>query len=525
MREFYKKYGVLQGLIYLTLIIFNVFTVLNAYVSTSMTNSVMRKDMESFKFYMILALVIMIASTIINYISGILKARSKKNIACNIRRKYLSNFVNSYNLSDDHTPEKGVSHLTYDVSFLIQHEVDARYRLVNTLLGAIFPLCGAMLINWSFIIVFPVSALISMFAMKQLSPIMSKVSREQSDENEVFVGRLTNLLGGFETLFAYKALKGFSKNVDEASVSLETRQEIFARKMEKAKCLSYFALFFSQILYVFVAGYLVVKGSITAGAIVGLMMLAGNFFQNIQGAMQIQMEIQSSKANCNKLIKDLIPKKEKRVVSEIKEGIVLKNISYIYPESEKEVFKNFSYNFPLGGKYLIRGKSGSGKSTLLKLISGRLKGYSGEIYYDSNEIGELSSDELVDLIAYVNQDTYIFEDSIKNNITLGHDYDKKQYMDAIEKAGLKKFVREKGDDFIIVSEGKNISGGEKQRIALARAILYGKKIFLIDEGFTGLDIEVARDIEDNLLKLIGYTIFIVSHREHREEEYNIVKIA
>ncbi|MDO5755130.1 MAG: ATP-binding cassette domain-containing protein, partial [Tissierellia bacterium] len=193
---------------------------------------------------------------------------------------------------------------------------------------------------------------------------------------------------------------------------------------------------------------------------------------------------------------------------------------YTYPNGKRAI-ENFNGEFKMGEKYLIKGESGAGKSTLLKLIAGYLKGYEGSIYYDDENLEDISWPSLMEQIAYIGQDVYIFNETIKFNITLGKDVDQSLYEKAISVSELESFIQGKKekDAFILDGGGENISGGERQRIAISRAIASGKKIWFIDEGLQGMDEKTREKVETNLLKEDVLLLMISHVSKEREKEY------
>ena len=166
-------------------------------------------------------------------------------------------------------------------------------------------------------------------------------------------------------------------------------------------------------------------------------------------------------------------------------------------------------DFKKNGKYAIVGKSGRGKSTILKIIMGIIKDYDGDVLYD----GIIRQRALDRNMSYISQDVYLFNASIKENICMGGDFSDKAINDVIIKSSLYNDIKNftDGIDTLVGENGANISGGEKQRIALARSLINGKEIILIDEGTSSLDRENRRLIEENLLKDKNLTIIMVSH--------------
>lgn len=177
------------------------------------------------------------------------------------------------------------------------------------------------------------------------------------------------------------------------------------------------------------------------------------------------------------------------------------------------VFSNINLSIKKGEKILITGKSGSGKSTLLSLLYKKLTDYTGTITIDGVDIRQISDADYFRLVTVVHQNPFIFDDTIKNNITLYNTFDEAQLTDAVECAGLQQFIATLPEkyDTKITEAASNISGGEKQRIAIARALIKNTPIILLDEATSALDNETARSIENILLADKERTCIIISH--------------
>lgn len=199
----------------------------------------------------------------------------------------------------------------------------------------------------------------------------------------------------------------------------------------------------------------------------------------------------------------------KKTGHKLKKHISLRNVSFKY--DDRTILKNVSATFEKGKKYAILGKSGSGKSTLLKLLAGYYPEFEGEICTD--EIAALP-----DRLAMIHQKTFLFNDSVRNNLTLWKSYTENEISEVIKKAGLKEVMEHlpQGLDTIIEENGSNFSGGECQRLAIARALLSGKDILLMDEATSALDEQTANDVENSILSLENITCISVTHRLSRE---------
>ncbi len=199
--------------------------------------------------------------------------------------------------------------------------------------------------------------------------------------------------------------------------------------------------------------------------------------------------------------------------------IFLNNVTLSY--GEKLVVDNFSYNFSHGKKYAIMGESGSGKSTIIKLIMGFFENYDGNIKINEFDQKNFSIEYFWQNISYVEQDVFIFSGTVLENITMfNNSYTNEEIDEATEISGLKILINnlENGIDTKIEEGGKNFSGGEKQRIGLARAILTKKKVILLDESFSALDNTNMFEIEKNILKL-NRTIISITHRLNENIKY------
>lgn len=215
-----------------------------------------------------------------------------------------------------------------------------------------------------------------------------------------------------------------------------------------------------------------------------------------------------------------------------REEIILDKLSFRYGENineedtmeqnppmeetlSREVIRNLSFRFRAGKHYAVIGKSGCGKSTLLSLLLGYYPNYSGSIRYDGVELRELTREYLGNTVAYVSQDTFLFQDTIQNNITLYHEeYTPQEIEAALEQAGLKELVDSlpEGLSAMVEENGKNFSGGEKQRLSLARALLRKSRVLLLDEFTANLDKETAEKIEKQVMGLKDCLIITVTHR-------------
>ena len=176
------------------------------------------------------------------------------------------------------------------------------------------------------------------------------------------------------------------------------------------------------------------------------------------------------------------------------------------------MLKDLDVQFDAGKSYAIVGGSGSGKSTLLNLLMGSSSNYQGEICIDGVSIKNIESESLYQLMTSVQQNVFVFNDTIRNNVTMFHEFPDKEVTLALERSGLSEFIEKHGEEFVCGENGANLSGGERQRISIARALLRKSPILLVDEATAALDAATARAVSFSILNLVGMTRIVVTHR-------------
>ncbi len=162
-------------------------------------------------------------------------------------------------------------------------------------------------------------------------------------------------------------------------------------------------------------------------------------------------------------------------------------------------------------KYAIVGQSGCGKSTLLNLLMASHSDYEGEINYGGTELRAMNSGDLYEMQSIVQQNVFVFNATIRDNITMFQHFPEEQINEAIRLSGLSALIEEKGEDYLCGENGSGLSGGEKQRISIARSLLKHSKVLLVDEATSALDAETAYQVSGAILGLEGITGIVVTH--------------
>ncbi|MDD7044752.1 MAG: ABC transporter ATP-binding protein [Anaerococcus sp.] len=190
----------------------------------------------------------------------------------------------------------------------------------------------------------------------------------------------------------------------------------------------------------------------------------------------------------------------------------IKNLTFSY--GNKNIFDNLNYTFLRNKKYLLIGDSGSGKSTLLKLMFGYLTTYKGDIYFNKELVTENNYVNIRNHVLYINQEAYLFNDTIRNNINLDDNYEDEKILGVLNELGMPLSIKDL--DMNVGDRGANISGGQRQRIVLARGLIRNQKIIFIDEGTSAVDKLASVQIERMLLQRKDLTVILVTHNVHEE---------
>ena len=371
----------------------------------------------------------------------------------------------------------------------------------------------------------PLIAVISIAAMaipsllpRLFTKALGKAQQTVMESTTAYNEKVSDLLNGYEVIKTYHAAEEMLPRFSAGAGHLEHSKEYLASLTAKLYGLTTFSSVAVQFMVMGLAGFFAVKGYITIGSIVAVTQLTGQVISPAFGLSAKISELKSAKPVLESLRSFSNPRiPEKNAVRPLKDCISLQGISFRY--ADRDILENVSATFEKGKKYAIIGKSGSGKSTLLKLLAGYYPEFKGKIYTDEDEA-------LPDEIAMIHQNTFLFKDSVRNNLTLWKSYSEQEIADAVKKAGLTEFVAAlpQGLDTLVEENGSNFSGGECQRIAIARALLSGKDILLMDEATSALDEQTANAVERSILSLESVTCISVTHHLAPEamQEYTAV---
>jgi ATP-binding cassette subfamily B protein len=380
-----------------------------------------------------------------------------------------------------------------------------------TFIGALLLMCRYSLLMTAIAAGLTVLPLIaSLLTGNRLQAVESRVS----ERNGEFTAALSDCLAGFTVVKNFKAEREIFHLFAQSNKALEHEKFTGRRIKMLVGMIGAVTGIFAQ-LGVFIAGvYLSMKGgSMTPGAVV--------LFVNLMNFIISPIAELPGLLACRKAALGLVDKlaaalersssrEGSETLNRLEHGIRLENVSFAY-EPGKTVLHGINAEFEAGKAYALVGGSGSGKSTLLNLLMAAETNYSGHILADGIELSDISTDSLYGTMAAIQQNVFVFNASIKDNVSMFRDFPKTEMDEAIARAHLGALIRERGEDYLCGENGSGLSGGEKQRISIARSLLKKSSVLLADEVTAALDAQTAHRVSSDILDLQGITRIVVTH--------------
>lgn len=374
------------------------------------------------------------------------------------------------------------------------------------------------------VILLPVGVL-AILVNKKFHRNYSKISDKVADIN----------LMAQQDIAGIRLVKAFAREKYETEKFLKVNKDYYDLNITQARILSNFLPVIdlltnlTPVAMIIYGGYLVIKGNITMGTLLAFSSYILNLsfcVKNIGGLVNMMSQ---NRASMDKIFNIL--KRKPQITSmensynpdKVKGEIEFKNVSFRY--NEEEVLKKINLKIPAGSTVAIMGETGCGKSSILSLIGRHYDVSSGEVLIDGVNVKKWNLDSLRENMAVVFQDTFLFSDSIKDNIDFGGNKSEDEIIEAAKDSCAYDFIKEMPEGFKteVGERGLGLSGGQKQRLAIARALVRKTPILILDDATSALDMETEFNVLKNLSKKQDKaTTFIIAHRISGVKDADII---
>lgn len=486
-----------------------------AYVTKIMLNSAQyhRGSLKQLILIAALGAVSLIIIMFLNFAYRYLRSDITRDINLNLKEKTITYLIAQQNDSQ----KDGLNLMTNDLKQIESLKITNELMIISEIAAFAISIFVGLINSWLLTIIFVIATIIPGFIQKFFIKDIQNKSAIWEKQNAEYTQATVDAINGSKTAMLYDA--------QVPVISYVIKQ---AKQMENAlRSLNYtqgaistliitIADIFSFIIPFLVGAILMFNGQIGAGTLVMIVQLSNDFINPITMILDQLNQIRSTKPIWDKVQKAINFNNKNETATNLSfNQLSVEKLTYTI--DDKTILKNVSFTVNAKEKVLLMAPSGFGKTTLLRLLVGQLKPTSGSIIIDQQNLtGNWQKSH--DYFSYINQKPFMFDRSLLFNLTLGKKYSKEELKNAIKLAGLTELVKEKGLDYQVGQTGNSLSGGQIQRIEIARSILAKRPILLADEATSALDNELSLQIHQTLLKNSNFAVIEVAHKISDQEK-------
>lgn len=474
-------------------------------------------DSDKFLIITISSISLIIVMFLTEYIDGLVMSSYIKNTVNYLRTDIFSKIINK-DIKDFSLDNSGkyISILYNDLKIIEDNFFNNLFQVISCFISFIISLVVLFSISPTIVIFISIFGVLGFIIPNALSKKLVIQKNEYSQNLEQVTSITKDLFSGFEVIKGFNISNKINEIFKTASTNVETSKKKYSIL---EGIIRGFSLSFSVTIYLGVlllGGYLMYKKSITVGTAIIIIQLSTHIVGPVKLSISLINQIRSVAMIADKIeeiLEDTHDDFENTKLENFSKSICIENLNFSYTE-ERKALDNINITFDKNKKYAIVGESGSGKSTLIKLLMRYYNDYKGKISIDNLNIKNIYSSDLYKNISMIQQNIFMFDDSIKENIRLYSNHDDKDILDACKRSGLDKLLNKlpNGINSLVGENGNKLSGGEKQRIAIARALINNTQILILDESTSALDNETAYNLEISLLNLENLTLITVTHK-------------
>lgn len=503
-----------------TFMIFNILVPLTniafAYSIKIIIDSGMSQNREALTQAILIGAIVIFIYASLNFISLRLRNKLVRQIMSRYKNKVFKSILDSdYREFSKEKSGKFISILTENMKKIEQDYLHQYFNISKNISLMIFSLVAMFIGNWFLTLLVIIASIIPMMISGFIGQKSASLQNISIISDQKYLAKVKDILAGFLVIKSFNVKEAIRQDYKNESEKLD---EIYFIKGKFDVLSNVISQLSGMIVFLVAFGggmYLVFGGHTTIGSVTAIVQLVNFVVMPLNEIGMGMSKFREGQATLNSFeVKDVIELQTGKTKEYFDDVISFSNVDFFYPNAEKKIFNNLSLQIKKGEKIAIVGMSGSGKSTLLNLLLRFYDVTSGYISIDNQDLQAISAESLYNLMTIVQQDVYIFDDTLKANITLSQSFTEDDIKKAVQQSGLESYILENelGLQTSCGENGSNLSGGERQRLSIARALIRKTPILLLDEATSSLDNKVTTEIENSILEIQDLTVLVVTHK-------------
>ena len=508
-KKFYYAFMIFNMLVPLTNIAF-------AYSIKDIIDSGLSQNREALTEAVLVGAVVIFVYAGLNFISLRLRNKLVRKIMSRYKNKVFQSILDKdYREFSKEKSGKYISILTENMKKIEQDYLYQYFNISKNFSLMIFSLIAMFIGNWFLTLLVIIASIIPMIISGVIGQKSVSLQNSALIADQKYLAKVKDILAGFLVIKSFNVKEAIRQDYNHESEKLDGvyfmkgKFDVFANVISQLSGMIVFLVAFGGGMY------LVFDGHTTIGSVTAIVQLVNFVVMPLNEIGMGMSKFREGQVTLNSFeVKDAVELQTGKRKEYFDDVISFSNIDFSYPNAEEKIFNNLSLDIQKGEKIAIVGMSGSGKSTLLNLLLRFYDVTSGKISIDNQDLQDISSESLYNLITVVQQDVYIFDDTLSANITLNQPFSEDDIKQAVQQSGLENYILENelGLQTLCGENGANLSGGQKQRLSIARALIRKTPILLLDEATSSLDNQVTTEIENSILKIRDLTTLVVTHK-------------
>ena len=487
-----------------------------AYSIKGIIDSGLSQNRKALTEAVLVGVAVIFAYAGLNFISLRLRNKLVREIMSRYKNKVFQSILDKdYREFSKGKSGKYISILTENMKKIEQDYLYQYFNISKNFSLMIFSLIAMFISNWFLTLLVIIASIIPMIISGVIGQKLASLQNSAIIADQKYLAKVKDILSGFLVIKSFNVKEAIRQDYNHESEKLDGvyfvkgKFDVFANVISQLSGMIVFLVAFGGGMY------LVFDGHTTIGSVTAIVQLVNFVVMPLNEIGMGMSKFREGQATLNAFeVKDVNELQTGETKEYFDDVISFSNIDFSYPNTEEKIFNHLSLKIKKGEKIAIVGMSGSGKSTLLNLLLRFYDVTSGHISIDNQDIQAISAESLYNLMTIVQQDVYIFDDTLKTNITLNQSFTVEEIKQAVQQSGLESYVleSESGLQTLCGENGSNLSGGQKQRLSIARALIRKTPILLLDEATSSLDNQVTTEIESSILDIQNLTALVVTHK-------------